>query len=143
MNNSRKAINNPQNALSFILAGRATVTLASQRTGKHYTYKISKTKKENSPLFVQLMTGPDNESSFTYMACIFERKNLRWTAKSCVPYDSPPFAAFRYTFERLVAGEMPQGVGVYHHGKCGACGRKLTVPESIENGLGPHCAARM
>ena len=24
-------------------------------------------------------------------------------------------------------------------GKCGRCGRKLTVPSSIESGLGPHC----
>lgn len=30
----------------------------------------------------------------------------------------------------------------YHEGKCGACARKLTVPESIINGIGPVCAEK-
>ena len=135
-------IQNADNALKFILAGKATVTLKSERTGKHYTYKVSKGKKEGAPHFVNLMTGPDNETSFTYMGVIFEEKNLRWTAKSCVSSNSAPFAAFRYAFERLLAGVMPQGVEVYHNGRCGACGRKLTVPESIKSGLGPHCRSK-
>lgn len=28
----------------------------------------------------------------------------------------------------------------YHEGRCGKCARKLTVPESIINGIGPKCA---
>lgn len=31
-------------------------------------------------------------------------------------------------------------VEVWHEGSCGRCGRKLTVPSSIETGLGPECA---
>jgi hypothetical protein len=30
----------------------------------------------------------------------------------------------------------------YHQGKCGRCARKLTVPESIINGIGPVCAEK-
>jgi hypothetical protein len=30
---------------------------------------------------------------------------------------------------------------VWHEGRCGRCGRKLTVPESIESGFGPECAS--
>lgn len=30
----------------------------------------------------------------------------------------------------------------YHEGRCGRCRRKLTVPESIINGIGPVCAAK-
>lgn len=142
MNTAQKAITSPENAIRFMMAGRATVTLKSQRTEKHYTYKISKGKKEGAPHFVSLMTGPDNKNSFTYMACIFDGEKLRWTQKSCVKPNSAPFAAFRYAFERLIAGIMPEGVEVYHHGRCGACGRKLTVPESIESGLGPICAGK-
>jgi hypothetical protein len=28
---------------------------------------------------------------------------------------------------------------VHHEGRCGRCGRTLTVPESIESGFGPEC----
>lgn len=30
-------------------------------------------------------------------------------------------------------------VEIWHEGKCGRCGRQLTVPESIESGFGPEC----
>jgi len=30
----------------------------------------------------------------------------------------------------------------YHEGRCGRCARRLTVPESIINGIGPECAKR-
>jgi hypothetical protein len=35
------------------------------------------------------------------------------------------------------------GCEVYHEGRCGRCNRKLTVPESIETGLGPECASKL
>jgi hypothetical protein len=28
---------------------------------------------------------------------------------------------------------------VWHEGSCARCGKKLTVPESIESGFGPEC----
>jgi hypothetical protein len=39
--------------------------------------------------------------------------------------------------------ELPKGLKVHHEGRCCRCGRKLTVPESIETGLGPECASRL
>lgn len=35
--------------------------------------------------------------------------------------------------------ELPEQIEVWHEGRCGRCGRRLTVPESIANGLGPEC----
>ena len=32
---------------------------------------------------------------------------------------------------------------VYHVGKCGKCGKKLTTPESILTGLGPTCSNKI
>ena len=34
-------------------------------------------------------------------------------------------------------------VEIWHEGKCGKCGRPLTVPSSIENGLGPSCLKKL
>ena len=129
--------NNPQDALRFILAGKATVTLQSTITGDHYTYKVS--QKKDGLHFVNLMIGPDNERSFAYMGVIFERSNLKWTPKSCVQINSLPFSGFRFVFERISKEIMPKNVKIWHDGRCGSCRRKLTVPESIECGLGPYC----
>ena len=51
--------------------------------------------------------------------------------------------AWRWLWTRLNArAVLPANVTVWHEGKCGACGRKLTVPDSIKSGIGPVCAAR-
>jgi hypothetical protein len=38
---------------------------------------------------------------------------------------------------------MPDGVVIWHEGRCGRCGRRLTVPESIESGYGPECIGKI
>jgi hypothetical protein len=42
----------------------------------------------------------------------------------------------RHLFER---DTVPDGLEVWHEGRCGRCNRKLTVPASIESGFGPEC----
>ena len=59
----------PTDAKTYALAGHATITLTSQRTGARYTYKINQAKDretgEAKPLwFVALLTGPDNEADY-------------------------------------------------------------------------------
>jgi predicted metal-dependent hydrolase len=45
-------------------------------------------------------------------------------------------------FWKLVESLCP-GFNVHHEGKCGRCGRLLTVPSSIESGIGPECSKIM
>jgi hypothetical protein len=40
----------------------------------------------------------------------------------------------------VVDGSVELG---HHEGKCGRCGRLLTVPSSIESGIGPECSKIM
>lgn len=67
---------NAADVKSYALAGLATITLTSQRTGARYTYKISRAKGadwDGSPKklwFVGLLTGPDNESDYEYVGLI-------------------------------------------------------------------------
>ena len=44
-----------------------------------------------------------------------------------------------WTFRAAEGGDL-RTVRALHSGCCGRCGRKLTVPESIDTGLGPVCA---
>ena len=38
---------------------------------------------------------------------------------------------------------LPEGYEVRSSGTCMRCGRKLTVPESIDQMVGPECAGRL
>ncbi len=128
-------------ALSFVLAGRARFTLVSQKTGTRYTYRITQ-KDATSPHFVGTMTGSDNESSYTFLGTIFEAKTYRHGRKSRVSPEAGSAKAFTWAWGYLAKGEMPPSCEVWHEGRCGKCGRSLTVPESISTGLGPICESR-
>jgi hypothetical protein len=39
----------------------------------------------------------------------------------------------------LIKNNLPNFIEIWHEGRCGKCGRTLTVPDSIANGLGPEC----
>lgn len=123
----------------FFRGGNATLTVNNNK-GEHYTFKIRK-PVENAPFFVSLLTGPDNENSFSYMG-IFNPKELsvRTTAKSKFTADSKPVKVLNWAIKTVAnMKDIPEGYGIRHEGKCCRCGRKLTTPDSIENGIGPEC----
>lgn len=132
-------------ALDYILAGRSTVTLVSKGTGTRFTYRVNR-PDSTKPHFVRLLNGPDNTRNYSYMGrivrgteYIHDKRNRAGSA------DSPAAKGFRYVLYKLLAGEfdlVDQQVEIWHAGKCGRCGRKLTVPESIETGIGPVCSGK-
>lgn len=132
------------NIKSFIFGGNATLTLESSKTGRWFTYRIRKIKKDdNSPYFVSLLTGNNNEESYTYMGTIFNNNGVlsfKLTKKTRITEDALSFKAFNFFFKLLMNNKVHEDMNVYHHGICGRCGRKLTVPESLINGLGPECS---
>lgn len=136
-------MNSVQQKRTFCLAGNATVTFRSQKTGNRYTYKITKTDGPNPVHFVKLLTGVNNETDYQYMGIIRNNSKFCLTARSHFNSDSEPVKAFDYTFSRIASNIEPAGVEVFHEGRCGRCGRKLTVPASIQSGLGPECASKV
>lgn len=125
----------------FCLAGNARITLVSMKSGHRYTYRV-KASKDGAVHFVSVLTGSDNEASYSY-AGIIKNRSFKRTAKSRIAADAPSMIAFMWAWERLEAGVMPTQLEVWHEGRCGRCGRALTVPESIERGIGPDCAQIM
>jgi hypothetical protein len=128
---------------AYTLAGNATLTLTSQRTGARYTFKVSRAKSDHADYwFVGLLTGPDNYADYQYMGIVQDgRFNL--TRKSKYTADAVPVKAFQYFWKHVANEAMPPHMEIRHEGKCGRCGRKLTVPESIDRGIGPECFGRM
>lgn len=138
---------------TFILAGNATITLVSEKTGKRYTFKVVRARNARNgsrPWFVSVLYGPDNTGDFTHIGTIFQSttdNDVRmvprfWTKRGGSQTD-PRFAAFRFLLGCLDAGRIAAALQVWHEGRCGRCGRTLTVPESIEAGIGPECAEKM
>ena len=127
----------------FLVGGKAIMTLESKRTGKWFTYRIKKAKKDdNSPFFVSVLTGMDNDSAYTYMGTIFKNENklnFKLTKASKIKEDALSYKAFIFFFNLLLNNSLHEEISIYHRGVCGRCGRTLTVPESLITGFGPEC----
>lgn len=135
-----------ENRRVFMLAGDATFTLASPKTGKRFTYKVTAPRKNGkldtgaNVRFVKLLCGPNNESDFHYFGIIRDRKTFEHaTRKTRISVEAPGALAFRW----FAAHIESKAVVFYHDGRCGRCGRKLTVPNSVTSGFGPECVQRM
>lgn len=126
---------------TYALAGNATITLQSGQTDRHFTYKIKKAKDKDNLFFINLLSGPDNEEDYQYIGCYYSDTEYFHPAKPWkdrVAISWPPsLRAMRFFLSKLY--NIPANLHVFHEGRCGRCGRKLTTPESIARGLGPEC----
>lgn len=133
--------------LKYIRAGNATFTLRSVQTGKRYTYKVTqvydrfnKKLKKSGFYWVALMSGPDNENSFTPIGTL---SGSHFTEGRRATMQMQSVAAFDFTWKYLSNNlELTDKIEFWHSGRCGHCGKKLTVPESIALGIGPICAGK-
>jgi hypothetical protein len=141
----RGNFNNAIDAVAFMSAGKATVTLVSKKTGNRFTYRITMSEDKLCH-FVALLSGPDNTSDYQYMGRI--SRGVYWHGRKIprpgdISRDAPSAKAFDWTWRALARYTMPEQLEIWHEGRCGRCARKLTVPSSIERGFGPECAEKM
>jgi hypothetical protein len=137
---------------AFMIAGNAVVTIKALKTETRFTYKISPAPDQATGeprkdfFFVGVLSGSDNTSDYKYLG-FFNTTQMVYrhgTAKSKIAADAPSARAFAWVFNQVfVRWEMPSEVEVWHEGRCGKCGRRLTVPESIASGFGPECSGRL
>lgn len=132
--------------MPFILGGKALFTIRNNKTGTRFTYKVQcpKDKKpEDADIyFVKLLTGTDNENSYRYIGYVrkAERPLFYYGVKSKISKDAKGVTAFEHVFNQLLSlNKTHADLEIWHEGKCCRCGRTLTVPESIEDGIGPEC----
>jgi hypothetical protein len=130
-----------QDAAKFALAGNAVFTIVSTRTGTRFTYRVRVCENDATLYFVQVLTGPDNTSDYKYLG-IIRRGVFFWTKKSSIARDAPSSKAFEWFWAHTMRGDLA-GVDIHHEGRCGRCGRPLTVPESIQSGFGPECINKL
>ena len=127
-------------AQDFILSGNAYLTLRSLETGTRYTFRVKRSKDRNI-YWVSTLYGADNTSNYSYVGMIVEGR-FKLTGKSRFNEHSPQMKAFSWMWEWLKQGVIKDTLEVWHEGRCGVCGRKLTDPKSIAAGIGPECAIK-
>lgn len=129
-------------ALPFIMGGNALFTILSLKTDTRFTYKVLVSSKDNSVLRVSLLYGKDNTADYKMIGQIVIDENGQpmFHPISIHTKDTPAVKAFEYMFMNLCIGYSMPSLEIWHEGRCGRCGRVLTVPDSIMNGIGPECA---
>lgn len=129
-------------SLDFVKAGNAIFTVNNDKD-EHYTYEVIYKSGNNPIYFVFVLTGGDGH--YSYMGNMNVGSiTARPAGKSKFKPDSRAVRVFNFSM-RIIAGkqELPKGYDIQHEGKCGACGRPLTDPESIKLGLGPVCRTKI
>ena len=137
---------------NFILAGRAIFTVVSRKTSDRKTFRVVRAKPRPGDgarepgWFVGLLTGPQNTTDFHYLGFIFrDGAGVLQFRPNKTGWGVEAVAAFAWILGRVQAQDprLLEQADVWHEGKCGCCGRPLTVPESIASGIGPVCEQRI
>jgi hypothetical protein len=127
---------------TFILAGNAYFTLASKKTGKRFTYRVRRAFVCQDIWYVGVLSGPHNNRSYTSLGFINYAGAFEATNKT-ISKDAPSLSAFNWFWHNLsTQGKIPSTVDFFHAERCCRCGRLLTVPESVMQGIGPECATK-
>jgi hypothetical protein len=139
----RNLFSSVNEAKKYFIGGNSTTTLKSLKTGNHFTYTI-KASADKNVLFVCALTGQDNTYDYSYIGCLFQQIDgsygyLTHTKNSKVSKDAPSFKAFKWAWQNIRNGTDMPDLEIWHEGRCGRCGRKLTEPDSIASGFGPIC----
>lgn len=146
----RGQLRTPEALGAYLLAGRAVVTLCSRKSGERCTLKVGRKHEHagapvgraagSGPVYFRAIYGPQDDK---YLGCLSVYEDWR-------PARDLQGLAKQAEVARWLAGQLLASGGlarvlaqaeVWHEGLCGRCGRRLTVPASIESGFGPECRA--
>jgi hypothetical protein len=153
----------PQHIKGFVLAGNALFSIKSLRTNCHYTFKVVRAMitigrhhhgdpgqpcnepecKGSRPVVpptwkVNVLSGRDNtrKENYRYIGSIRDG-HFSYLASQTTSSTK----GFAWVWKNL--DRVGERFEFHHAGRCGRCGRLLTVPESIESGIGPECQDKM
>lgn len=149
----RGQLNNRAAIVKFMEAGNAIFTVVSKASGSRFTFKFSRPKHDaNSnrarPIWVAVLTGQNNDADYTFAGSIWINPTgyqFNVGKNSTIKATAPSMVALTWILKHLNAGSdgLTKQAEFWHEGRCGRCGRTLTVPASIESGFGPECITKV
>ena len=134
---------------TIILVLNGTWTIENIESGEYRTFEI-KTKKfgDQKKRVISLMTGSDNESSFTGFGFVSEcgryinvwKRFKRQDGGRMTKHET--YAWILSDFFTKEGARWGHKFNVVGSATCHMCSRKLTTPESVRNSIGPVCAKK-
>ena len=121
-------------ALEFIFGGNSVFTLLNTQTSNRFTFKVKKHKFDDV-FFVSVLTSPD---VFEFIGS-YKSDKFKHSKKSRISETSQSVRVFNFVISKLQQSNLSELIEIWHHGRCGKCGKMLTVPKSIQTGFGPEC----
>lgn len=129
----------PEVIRRYLLGGKGVVTLASP-TGKYRTYGFRYPRNKNTFdggtmfIYAQVSSG-----KWIYVGMLTPDRDFRLTFNSHYDSDHEISKGALYLVKIMNGVIKDTPMSVYHCGVCSVCGRKLTTPKSILEGIGPKC----
>ncbi len=118
----------------------APITIQSRRTGKDYTFKISRSQYQDI-WYTNIWLEKGGYLNFEHIGVFYSNRIFLY--KKGKPVDTRAAKAIAWVLRRISNHQfekLHKQVAIMHMGKCLACGRPLTDAESIKRGVGPVCA---
>jgi hypothetical protein len=141
---TRKSIT-PEQFRNFIFAGRSVFTLENSETGNYLTFKVKQIKKNYKEVpgqfAIECKTLGDKAHGYKFLG--FVDLNERKFKKRYWDANFVGFKTWVWLLKNIERLEDFTKLAIYHEGRCCKCGMPLTVPESIDSGIGPECNKRM
>lgn len=120
---------------NFLFAGNAVFTLVSKVTGTRFTYKLNVAETGGKTFFLCIR----DLNRWEFLGSVHYRITYKHSQKSEKLSTETYVKAFEWFLSKIVNDEILDNMEFWHEGQCGACGRPLTVPDSIKRGIGPEC----
>lgn len=149
----RGQLTNREDIVKFLEAGNATVTIVSKKSGIRYTYKFARPKMEAHnglrPIWVSVLVGQNNDADYSFAGTMRHAATgytFNQGRHSTLLATAPSMMLLSWFLKQLNAGadgSLTRQAEFWHEGRCGRCGRTLTVPASIESGFGPECITKV
>lgn len=128
----------------YIKAGNGTFTLHNVQTDVRYTFSMRK-PRENKNATVSFFSIKEGHGYRWCGTVGLKRMSYTIGRKHGVPKRNHVSHRTMSWILKMIHGELswPDHMHFYHEGTCGVCGKKLTNPESIRQGVGPICGTRV
>ena len=146
LDHGTKHLINANEFRTFMFLGKAQFTLENIETGNYITYEIRSRK---------IKRGDDPETRFfeVFVAALgdkvhgkvhigeIDRTRGIINVKEGIKSDYIGLVTMKWLLNKWRRLEEFTGktLNIFHHNYCSKCGLELTVPESIQDGIGPIC----
>lgn len=122
----------------------APIIIQSRRTGKDYTFKISRSEYQEK--WYTHIWIEQTYNHYAHMGTYWRGHNSKGSIiKDGRRLTSQGAKAIVWVLDHAIHkrfSSLQKQVAILHTGRCLACGRELTDAESVKRGVGPVCAGQ-